>query len=274
MSSRNNKKKHRNYVTDNTTSIAGASIYSSSSAGARVDSTTNNKHKQPTRAEEFASSQDEILVLPISSRSPLSLAPGSAAADENGLRDMVVNLRAFFDSLLPDTKSPLKAISNMQEATVVQEFGLTKLIPSFDLREQGWIFSEPAMPVRVSEHLTRFLLTYVRNFQRTSGALCRTATDVILNEALCCLAKRDGRIDDARGQLLGYMACVHANRQLMKRRDMDVYGIATDGYKYEFVVIDRARVVSISERVDITMGMDKIKLFWLPLFMCWRRHLK
>ncbi|KAF8538862.1 hypothetical protein BDD12DRAFT_721363, partial [Trichophaea hybrida] len=65
-------------------------------------------------------------------------------------------------------------------------------------------------------------------------------------------AKRDGRVDDARGQLLGYMACVRAHRQLMKRRDTDVYGIATDGYMYEFVIIDHEGVVSISERVDIT----------------------
>lgn len=72
-------------------------------------------------------------------------------------------------------------------------------------------------------------------------------------------AKRDGRVDDARGQLLGYMACVHAQRQLTKRRDTDVYGIATDGYKYEFVVIDHAGVVSISERVDITIDVNKIK---------------
>jgi hypothetical protein len=181
-----NKQKRAKNVAGNTTSSAGARSRSSSSGGKRVDrklSTTDNKRKKPTPAEAFASfiksQPDETLALFISSRSPLSL--------ENRPRDVVANLRVCFDTLLPDTKNIPKAISNMQEVNVLQEFGLTKLTPSFGLRELGWVFLEPATPVTVSEHLTRFLWTYARNFQRNSKALCRTVIDVILNEALCCL---------------------------------------------------------------------------------------
>lgn len=64
-------------------------------------------------------------------------------------------------------------------------------------------------------------------------------------------AKRDGEVDSARGQLLGYMACVRAQREFMKRRDVDVYGIATDGFCYEFVTIDQRGCVRVSERLDM-----------------------
>ncbi|KAF8538863.1 hypothetical protein BDD12DRAFT_127667 [Trichophaea hybrida] len=189
-----NKQKRANNVEGNIKFTEGANSRSSPSGGERADrqlSTTNNKRKKPTPAEAFASfmksQPDEILALLISSESPLSSTPGSAATSENGPSDVVANLRVFFRALLPDTKNIPKSISTMQEVNVLQEFGLTKLKPSFGLRKLGWIFLEPATPVTVSDHLTRFLWTYARNFERNSEALCRTVIDVMLNEALCCL---------------------------------------------------------------------------------------
>jgi hypothetical protein len=45
-------------------------------------------------------------------------------------------------------------------------------------------------------------------------------------------AKRDGQVDTARGQLLGYLACVQAKRKEQHRNDVTVYGLATDGLMY------------------------------------------
>jgi hypothetical protein len=72
-------------------------------------------------------------------------------------------------------------------------------------------------------------------------------------------AKRDQEVGLACGQLLGYMACVRAQRQQMNRPDLDIFGIAIDGYRYEFVNIDKLGTVHISHRWDVSTSCEDIR---------------
>ena len=81
-------------------------------------------------------------------------------------------------------------------------------------------------------------------------------------------ANRYGEVDAVRSQLLGCMACVRAHRQRMKRPDLDIFGIATDGYIYQFVNIDKLGTVHLSARWDISASYDNVKkVLWAIVFV-------
>ncbi|KAA8894540.1 hypothetical protein FN846DRAFT_755643, partial [Sphaerosporella brunnea] len=67
-------------------------------------------------------------------------------------------------------------------------------------------------------------------------------------------AKREGDVSRACGQLLGYMACVHASRVAAGRTDTTVYGVATDGFEYRFLSIDPQKVFRMGGLVDLQFG--------------------
>jgi len=105
-------------------------------------------------------------------------------------------------------------------------------------------------------YLVSNILTAVRSFP---GMYAAKISRPFYSCLIVMEAKRDGEVELARGQLLGYMACVRAQRQQMNRPDLDVFGIATDGYIYEFVNIDKLGTVHISHRWDITSSSEDIR---------------
>lgn len=95
-------------------------------------------------------------------------------------------------------------------------------------------------PISYFDQRTRRL--YSGRVDYGSELIYRTSRPFVKRLFYSCLmvyeAKREGHLDSAKGQILGYMSCVWARRKEMMRLDVVVHGIATDGYEYEFVKID------------------------------------
>ncbi|KAF8458754.1 hypothetical protein BDZ91DRAFT_743005 [Kalaharituber pfeilii] len=61
-------------------------------------------------------------------------------------------------------------------------------------------------------------------------------------------------LDAARLQLLGYLGCLYAWRKRRGKPSPRVYGIATDGYVWQFMEVSDAGEIRESERLDIVKG--------------------
>jgi hypothetical protein len=100
---------------------------------------------------------------------------------------------------------------------------------------------------------------YARNFDRSSGAVCKTALDFMLNE---CLTIMVSLLDSPstlvitlpRAQLFTYLACLRQSRIHRCRTDTSVYGVASDGYLFDFMMITHDGNIKISRRFDASSG--------------------
>ncbi|KAF8441806.1 hypothetical protein BGX38DRAFT_1331873 [Terfezia claveryi] len=64
-------------------------------------------------------------------------------------------------------------------------------------------------------------------------------------------AKRESEFNKARAQVLGYAACIwEARKQKGARLDCTTYGLATDGFKWQLIVIDHDGVVKDGKLLD------------------------
>lgn len=73
-----------------------------------------------------------------------------------------------------------------------------------------------------------------------------------------CEAKRSGALCAARGQLLAYMACIRARRNELKRKDVTIYGISSDGFQYQFIEIQACGRVRMSRVLDVKLDLATI----------------
>jgi hypothetical protein len=65
--------------------------------------------------------------------------------------------------------------------------------------------------------------------------------------------------DAALPQLLAYLASIHHSRQMCKRSDTSVYGVASDGIYWKFVTITHSGLIKISQQFS-TKSSDGTKL--------------
>ncbi|KAF8422269.1 hypothetical protein EV426DRAFT_606746 [Tirmania nivea] len=74
-------------------------------------------------------------------------------------------------------------------------------------------------------------------------------------------AKRAMDVDGAVAQLFGYMAILHKLRRGSRSNlmAMEIYGIATDGLIYDFLVIDGEGIMKRGPRIDIGEGPEQIQ---------------
>ena len=66
-------------------------------------------------------------------------------------------------------------------------------------------------------------------------------------------------MDAAVSQLITYLACLHQSRVWGRRTDASVYGVASDGYSFDFVMITHDGTIKISRRFDVAHG-DTLKI--------------
>jgi len=71
-------------------------------------------------------------------------------------------------------------------------------------------------------------------------------------------AKKYRAVDQAAAQLLTYLACLRESRIRRCRTDSSVYGVATDGYLFDFVMITHDGHVRISKRFDVPRDMLEV----------------
>jgi len=71
-------------------------------------------------------------------------------------------------------------------------------------------------------------------------------------------AKTKDNLPKAFAQLLTYLAALRQARMHRQRPDLSVYGLATDGYKYQFVMIDHDGVVKTSAVFDVNVRPEDL----------------
>jgi hypothetical protein len=128
-------------------------------------------------AEKLLSEPRESLALLVAPQSPINVS----------LEELVSYLNQPRGTAGP---SQPKALSTITQAQVIEDFNLSlPVAPLFSTCDPvRWVPQDPTTPVKVSPCLERFLWSYQKNFQRSSEALCRTAIDIMLNEALFCFS--------------------------------------------------------------------------------------
>jgi hypothetical protein len=81
-------------------------------------------------------------------------------------------------------------------------------------------------------------------------------------------AKADGYVDSALPQLLVYLAAIRQSREARGRSDTSVYGVASDGHIWRFVMITRSGLIKVSRQFDtITRESTKLILECLAFMM-------
>jgi len=63
-------------------------------------------------------------------------------------------------------------------------------------------------------------------------------------------AKTSRDVDKAKAQLLIYLACLRQSRVRARRTDTSVYGVASNGYLFDFVTITHDGTIKISKRFN------------------------
>lgn len=63
-------------------------------------------------------------------------------------------------------------------------------------------------------------------------------------------AKADGYVDSALPQLLVYLASIRQSREARGRSDTSVYGVASDGLIWRFVMITRSGLIKLSRQFN------------------------
>lgn len=95
------------------------------------------------------------------------------------------------------------------------------------------------------------------------GVMLRKLTANSATHYLSCMvvaeAKRMGLANQAIGQLLCYLACIRASRIKMGKNRLPLYGVASDGREYKFVVLEpggrvrASNMLSINEHLEIIL---------------------
>ena len=80
------------------------------------------------------------------------------------------------------------------------------------------------------------------------------STRVFHSLLLVVEAKIKNNVDAALPQLIVYLACLREFRKQRGRNDYTVYGVASDGFVFMFVMITHDGVVKLSKRFDTLNG--------------------
>ncbi|RPB20371.1 hypothetical protein L211DRAFT_870705 [Terfezia boudieri ATCC MYA-4762] len=86
-------------------------------------------------------------------------------------------------------------------------------------------------------------------------ALRDPVTQHLTSYLILVQAKRESEFDKARVQVLDYAACIwEARKQKGARLDCTTYGLATDGLRWQLIVIDHDGVVKDGKLLDATLN--------------------